>query len=169
MGTALVHKHEICLTPEQRQEFVDITRNGTAPAKKITHARILLLSDRAHVEGQRTDAYITEVLGVHLNTVKRLRKRFVEQGPCAALNRKLRPAPPPKIDGRVEAHLVAICCAPAPQGRERWTLTLLVDELQRRGLATVCRETVRQALKKTRSSLGARSAGASRRKRRPVL
>jgi transposase len=169
MGTALVHKHEIRLTPQQRQELTDITRNGTAPAKKITHARVLLLSDRAHVDGQRTDTYITEVLGLHLNTVKRLRKRFVEQGASAALNRKVRPAPPPKIDGRVEAHLVAICCSAAPQGRERWTLTLLVDELQRRGLATVCRETVRKALKKIRSSPGVRSAGVSRSSRQPAL
>jgi hypothetical protein len=56
---------------------------------------------------------------------------------------------PPKIDGRVEAHLVAICCGKAPEGRTRWTLQLIADELKRRGLVTqVCVETVRQALKK---------------------
>jgi transposase len=169
MGTALVHKHEIRLTPQQRQELMDITRNGSAPAKKISHARVLLLSDRAHVDGQRTDTYIADVLSLHLNTVKRIRKRFVEQGESAALNRKLRPAPPPKIDGRVEAHLVAICCSEAPHGRERWTLTLLVDELQRRGLATVCRETVRKALKKIRLSPGSRNAGVSQRRTRLAL
>ena len=160
MGSPLVHKHEIRLTKEQRKRLLDCTRNGTTSAKKILHSRVLLLSDRAHLEGQRTDTYIAEVLGVHLNTVKRIRKRFVEEGESAALERKMRPAPPPKIDGHVEAHLVAICCSAAPEGRERWTLTLLVKALERRGLATVCRETVRKALKKIRLSRGGRNAGA---------
>ena len=160
MGSALVHKHVVRLTKEQRERLIERTRNGTAAAKQLMHARVLLLADKDHPDGQRTDAYIAQGLGLHLNSVKRIRKRFVEQGEDAALNRKLRPAPPPKIDGRVEAHLVAICCSTAPGGRERWTLTLLVDELDRRGLATVCRETVRKALKKIRSSPGGRSVGA---------
>jgi len=167
MGSALVHKHVVRLTVGQRKRFLDCTRNGMTAAKKIMHARVLLLADRAHLEGQRTDTYIAEVLGVHLNTVKRIRKRFVEQGESAALQRKLRPAPPSKIDGRVEAHLMAICCSAAPWGRERWTLTLLVNELERRGLATVCRETVRKALKKIRLSPGRRNAGAFRKKMPP--
>jgi transposase len=168
MGTALVHKHEVRLTAEQRQVFLQITRTGATSAKKIAHARVLLLSDRGHRDGQRTDTYIAEVLSLHLNTVKRIRKRFVQEGVQAALDRKLRPAPPPKIDGRIEAHLVAMCCSAAPEGRERWTLTLLVNELERRGLATVCRETVRRALKKIRSSPGVKNAGAFR-KRMPLV
>jgi transposase len=168
MGTALVSKHKVHLTEEQRQRLQDIVHNGSTAAKKITHARVLLLSDREHPDGQRTDEYIAQALHLHLNTVKRIRKRFVQEGEQPALNRKLRPAPPPKIDGRVEAHLVATCCSAPPQGRERWTLTLLVNELERKGLATVCRETVRKALKKIRSSPGANSAGAFRRKTRLV-
>jgi hypothetical protein len=81
------------------------------------------------------------------------------------LNRKPRatPANPPKIDGRVEAHLVAICCSQAPEGRTYWTLQMLADELKdRRLVSTVCVETVRKALKKTNSSPGGSSAGASR-------
>jgi transposase len=169
MGSALVRKYEIRLTEEQRKRLLDCTRNGMTSTKKIMHARVLLLSDRAHLEGQRTDTYIAEVLDVHLNTVKRIRKRFIEGGEKAALQRKVRPAPPPKIDGHVEAHLVAICCSAAPEGRERWTLTLLVSELERRGLATVCRETVRKALKKIRLSRGGRNAGAFQKRTQPVL
>jgi hypothetical protein len=57
---------------------------------------------------------------------------------------------PPRLDGAAEAHLVAICCSPAPAGRCRWTLSLLARELVGRKVVTsVCRETVRLALKKT--------------------
>ncbi len=165
MGTATVGKHEVRLTKEQRERLSDVTRNGTAPAKRIGRARILLLADRDHPDGRRPDTYIAEVLAVHVNTVKRVRKQFVTAGEGPALHRKLRETPPvpPKIDGRVEAHLVALCCAPAPAGRKRWTLSLLVDALTRRGLVTsVCRETVRQALKKTLCNPGVSSAGAFR-------
>jgi hypothetical protein len=145
-------KLEVRLTDEQRRRLTDLTRNGVAPAKKIRHARILLLADAASTDGRRTDEYIAEVLGVHLNTVKRTRWKFAREGEAPALGRKTREAPPvpPKLDGRVEAHLVAIHCGPPPEGRARWTLRLLADELKGRGLVTeVCAETVRKALKKT--------------------
>lgn len=164
MGTALVHKHVVRLSAEQRQRLSDLTRNGAAPAKKILHARVLLLADRDRRDGRRPDEYIAEVLGVHVNTVKRVRKRFATEGEAPALDRRPRAEPPapPKIDGRAEAHLIALCCSPAPAGHARWTLSLLAGELTRRGLVTsVCRETVRRALKKTSCGRGGGSAGAS--------
>ena len=140
--------------------MTEITRNGQAPAKKIRHAQVLLLSDGERPGGRLTRDQIAEQLDMHVNTVDRTRKRFVIEGEVPALNRKPRvtPANPPKIDGRVEAHLVAICCSQAPEGRTYWTLEMLVDELKSRKLVTsVCVETVRKALKKTTSSLGGRS------------
>jgi hypothetical protein len=147
-----VRKLEVRLDDDQRQRLTDLTRNGVAPAKTIRHARILLLADAAHPDGRRTDEYIAEVLDVHVNTVKRTRWKFARQGEAPALSRKPREAPPvpPKVDGRVEAHLIAIHCGPPPEGRARWTLKLLAGELKARGLVTeVCIETVRRALKKT--------------------
>jgi Homeodomain-like domain len=161
---SLSHKHVVRLTGEQRTRLLDLTRTGSAPARKLSHARVLLLADADHPEGQRPDSYIARALGMHENAVARIRKRFVLQGEQPALDRKPRATPPvpPKIDGRVEAHLVAICCSTAPAGRTRWTLQLLADELARRKLVTsVSIETVRQVLKKTNSSRGASSAGAS--------
>lgn len=158
------NQYPVRLTPEQRQSLDEITRNGQAPAKKIRHAQVLLLSDRDRPGGHRTDAEIAGALGMHVNTVARVRKLFVTQGERPALERKPRPAPPvpPKIDGRVEAHLIALCCGPAPEGRARWTLELLAGELTRSGLVTsVCVETVRKALKKTSCGPGGRSRGAS--------
>jgi transposase len=162
---SVAKQYVLCLTPEQRERLVAITRNGRAPAKKIRHAQVLLWSD-AGVEGARLSSReVAERLDMHVNTVDRIRKRFVLDGEEPALNRKVRetPAIPPKIDGHAEAHLVAICCGPPPQGRTRWTLQLLVGELKKNGVVTsVCVETVRKALKKTNCSLGASSAGASR-------
>src|SRR5262249_50271393 len=103
-------------------------------------------------------------LGLHVNTVARVRKLFATAGAQPALDRKPRPAPPtpPKIDGRLEAQVIATCCAPPPDGQVRWTLSLLVEDLTRRGFVTsICREPVRRALKKTTCSLGGSSAGAS--------
>lgn len=170
MARSTPHQYPVVLTPDQRDRLERLTRTGSAPVSTVRHARVLLLSDGDRPGGRLTRDAIADALGMHVNTVDRLRKRFVLEGEEPALNRKIRAAPPvpPKIDGRVEAHLVAICCSSAPEGRTRWTLELLAGELTRRGLVTsVSLETVRQALKKTSSSRGGRSAGASRSGSRP--
>src|SRR5262249_32865881 len=101
------------------------------PAKKIRHAHVLLLSDAGRPGGRLTRDQVARRLDMHVNTVDRIRRRFVTEGEAPALNRKprLTPPVPAKIDGRAEAHLVAICCSQAPEGRTRWTLQLLADEL----------------------------------------
>lgn len=165
MAVSTPNRYPVVLTAEQRERLTDLTRNGHAPAKKIRHAQVLLLSDGARPDGRCTRDQVAEQLGMHVNTVDRVRKRFVQGGEAPALNRKARVAPPnpPKIDGKVEAHLVALCCGKAPEGRTHWTLELLADELKARKLVTsVCVETVRRALKKTGCSPGGRRAGASR-------
>lgn len=101
---------------------------------------------------------------MHVNTVDRIRRRFAQEGEAPALNRKVRLTPPipPKLDGRREARLIAICCSEAPKGRTRWTLRLLADELVKRRIVThIAMETIRKTLKKTNCSLGVRSVGAS--------
>jgi transposase len=165
MAVSIPNLYPVKLTAEQRERLTAITRNGHAPAKKIRHAQVLLLSDGDRSGGRLTRDQIAEQLGMHVNSVDRVRKRFCLEGEAPALDRKprLTPPNPPKIDGRVEAHLVAICCSQAPEGRTYWTLEMLADELKSRKLVTsVCVETVRQALKKTSCSRGGRSAGASR-------
>src|SRR5947208_1208832 len=129
-------KAQVRLTDEQRTQFEALARDGNAPARKARYARLLLHADAAHPDGRRSDEWIAQALGMHVNTVARVRKDFVGGGEAVALRRKprLTPAIPPKIDGHVEAHLVAICCSKAPEGHARWTLTLLADELKARGL-----------------------------------
>jgi transposase len=160
MALSIPNLYPVALTPEQRTRLDDITRNGCAPAKKSRHAHVVLLCDQ-----------VARQLDMHVNTVDRIRKRFVTEGEAPALDRKprLTPPVPPKSGGHVEAHLVAICCGKAPEGHTRWTLQLLADELRRRGLVTqVCAETVRRALKKPSCSPGASSAGASRSETTPA-
>jgi transposase len=155
------NKYTINLSQEQRERLQKISQNGQAPAQKILHAQMLLLSDIGHQEGGWTDEQISSALGIHAYTVARVRKRYVNKGEAPALNRQVRQSPPTpkKIDGAKEAHLVAICCSDAPAGRERWTLSLLVSELKKRGIVTqISRETVRQTLKKIGYDLGRNNA-----------
>lgn len=163
--TSTPNQFSVRLDPEQRRPLSDITGNGHAPAKKIRHAQVLLLSDHDRPGGKRTDAQIADALGMHVNTVARVRKRFVLGGERPALERKprLTPPVPPKIDGKVEAHIIAICTGPPPQGRVRWTMELIAGELVRNEVIdSISGESVRLVLKKTRRSPGRRSPGASR-------
>ena len=156
-----VRKYKVYLSEEERERLSKITKNGHHSAKKITHAKVLLMADEDHPEGRWKDEQISEQLNIHRNTIGRIRKRFVEEGEEPALERKQRETPPhqPKIDGEKEAHLVAICCSEPPEGRTRWTLSLLVDEMKERGIVTeICRETIRKTLKKMNYDLGEKNA-----------
>jgi len=150
--TTKTRKLAVRLTAEQRERLEDITRNGRHSAKRVMHARVLLMSDADHPLGRYTDERIARHLAVSERTVGRVRAAFVRCGEAVALERKVRESPPvpPKLDGAAEAQLVAICCSPPPAGRARWTMSLLADELVGRKLVvSICRETVRLALKKT--------------------
>lgn len=162
--------YAIRLTDEQRAAFELVTRNGRSAASRIRHARVLLLSDLGRTGGPMTGPQVAEALGMHVNTVARVRKKFVTEGEGPALERKARETPPvpPKIDGHVEAQLIAICCGPPPAGQARWTLELLAGELAARKLVTsISGEAVRLTLKKTRSSPGRSGPGSSPRRITP--
>lgn len=155
-------KCKVMLSQDQRQHLEEVVSKGRSSARRIQRARVLLMADEEHPDGRWHDKQIAKILGIHRNTVARIRGRFVEQG-GEAINRKPRESPPiaPKLDGRQEARLVAICCSPPPEGRAVWTLSLLVDALIKHGVVTeISRETVRKALKKTNCSPGASSATA---------
>jgi hypothetical protein len=149
-------KYRVTLTPEERADLERMTRTGEAAAIKLTHARILLLADETSGGLARSDGQIIEALGVSKNTVCRVRERFVEQGFEAALVRKPTARMyARKLDGRGEAHLVALACSDPPAGRADWTLQLLADKLVAMGHADeLSYETVRQVLKKTKPNRG---------------
>ena len=150
-------KYIVTLTAEERQQLSDLIATGKAAARKLAHARVLLHADAAADGPAWTDQRIAEAVAVGRATVERVRQRFVEQGLDAVLNPRKpdRPSRPRKIDGHAEARLIALACSAPPSGRTEWTLQRLADKLvELKVVATVSDETVRRALKKTRSSRG---------------
>jgi transposase len=152
-----MNRYKVTLTAEERQELQTLIAAGKAAAKKLMHARILLKADAAEGGSAWPDERIAEAVEVSAATVARVRQRFVEEGLEAALVRKKqdRPSRERKLDGRAEARLIALACSEPPDGRAAWTLQLLADKLvELRVVDSVCDETVRRVLKKTRSSRG---------------
>lgn len=150
-------KYKVTLTTEERHQLRDLIAAGKAAAPRLTRARILLKADAAQGGPAWPDERIAEAIEVSIATVERLRQRFVEQGLEAALGRKKqdRPSRACKLDGRAQARLIAVACSAPPEGRQQWTLRLLADRLVELEIVdTICHETVRQVLKKTRSSRG---------------
>lgn len=143
-------KHEIKLTPKERQKLLAIVSKGQNQAVVIRRAHILLKSD----EG-KTDRAIGEQLYIGEETVRRTRLRFCEDGLDNALADKPRPGAGSKLDEGQEAHLTALACSQPPDGRARWILELLAHRLVEDGLIEhIAPETVRLILKKNSLSLG---------------
>lgn len=151
-------RDKVYLKIEDRENFERISRNGYAPAKKILHARILLMCDEGeNTKRKWTDDEIAEALQVHRNTVGRIRQRFLQKGEKPALERKLRKTSPtpPKVDGSSEAQIIALCCSDPPKGRTDWTIRLLTSELKQRQIITeISASTVWRTLKKMNYDLG---------------
>ncbi|MEM1069572.1 MAG: helix-turn-helix domain-containing protein [Planctomycetota bacterium] len=156
MPSSTNEKLSVQLTSAQRKEFQAIVRSQSIGASQMRRARILLLADENSAEGRRRDWEIAESVGISTRQVVRIRQQFVRQGE-AVLKRKKRAdaGVPQKLDGEAESHLVALSCSKPPEGRAHWTLQMLCDELGRlKVVKSVCRETVRQCLKKIESSRG---------------
>ncbi len=149
-------KHLVKLSLEKREQLTAIISAGTASAHLQRHARILLKADCSEGGPACDDATIAEALEVSRPTVERVRAAFAKRGLAAALQRKTWSGPSRrKLDGAQEAHLAAIACSAPPKGAKRWTLGLLADKLvELKVVVSIARDTVRVALKKTRSSLG---------------
>jgi transposase len=150
MGTKHNAKYIVTLTIEERKQLLELIGKGKAAAQKIKHANILLASDE---NGENLSAEkIAKAYRCHSQTIYGIRRRFVEQGLEAALDRKKRTTPPvpPKMDGRAQARLVALACEETPEGISRWSLRLLGEKMVDLGVvASLSHETVRRTLKKT--------------------
>lgn len=149
-ATVVRTKYVVTLTEEERAELTRLTTTGRAAVRTIRHAQVLLKADEAAGGPHWTDEQIRIAFGIGLTAIARLRRRFVAEGLAAALHR--RPARTPrlrKLDGRAEAHLIALACSTPPDGRDHWTLALLTEHFVARGVGpAVSDETVRRLLKK---------------------
>ena len=121
-------KYTIELSESERKQLMEIVTKGTAKARTILRANILLASDR-NGERYMTVAEITQAYHTTHTTIQNVRSKYAEKGLEEVLTRKKRETPPvpSKITGEVEAHIIALACSDPPEGYARWTLRLLAD------------------------------------------
>jgi transposase len=147
-------KYPVILSDTERDDLKRLIATGTAPARKLTHARILLKADESAEGAGRVDEKVADAVEVSQPTLCRVRKQYFEEGLEAALNRR-----PPKreyhrkLDGEQEARLVALACSQPPEGHARWSLRMLADRLVELEIVEdISHQRVRRTLKKTNLS-----------------
>lgn len=152
-------KYRVKLTADERAELKRLVRKGKAAGWKLTRARALLKCDESEpslVSGAGwSDARIAQALDVTTRSLENWRKQAVERGPLSLLERKPQDGSKRrKLDGAGEAQLVKLACSSPPEGRSRWTMQLLADELVALEVVdAVSDETVRRVLKKHAKAL----------------
>ncbi len=149
-------RYRVTLTNEERKELEAISTKGKRAARTVLYARALLLLDTGEHGPNWIVAKVAEALGITSRSLEHLKKRFVEEGILVALERKKRVTPPREIQfgGEFEAHLLALACTEAPEGRKRWTVRLLAEKIVELNIApSVSPMTVCNTLKKMNLSL----------------
>ena len=155
-------RYKVTLTKEERQELEAISTKGKKAARTVLYARALLLLDASEYGPKWFVEKVAEAVGTTTRSLEHLKKRFVEEGLFVAIERKERLTPPREIQfgGEFEAHLIALACSEAPEGRSRWTVRLLAEkmvELQivpRVSPMTVCNTLKKMNLSLTRANTG---------------
>ena len=153
-------KYVVRLGLAERESLELLVKKGKTQAYRIKHANILLAVDADGFDW--SDEQAAEAFGCHVNTASNVRRRFVEQGLEAAVERKKQKSPSREriLDGEKEARLIALACSQPPAGRSKWTLQLLADNLVALEIVeSVSDQTVRRTLKKTNSSRTCVSVG----------
>jgi transposase len=144
----------ITLTEKERTELLQLIKSGKHSARVLGRARIVLLLDRS--QGQKIKLKeVADAMLTSIGTVSNVKRRYLKGGLEQGLHDRPRPGAKPKIDGEVEAHLIALVCSDPPEGQVRWTLRLLADKLVELELVeSISHVAVGDALKKTNLSLG---------------
>jgi len=153
--------YKVTLTEEEREELMAIINKGTHTSQRFRSAYVLLNADRGEFSERVTNEEMAKVLKIGMRTIDRVKKRFVEDGLDAALDRKgserkyFR-----KADGDVEAHLIALSCGKPPKGYGRWSLRLLADKMvELNYVENISHETVRTVLKKRFKTVESKRVG----------
>jgi hypothetical protein len=149
-------RYKVTLTQEERIHLEEISSTGQRAARTVLNARALLLLDAGEFGPKWLVATVAEALGMTPRTIEHIKKRFVEEGLSSAIERKKRIKPPREIQfgGEFEAHLLALACSAAPEGRKRWTVRLLAEKLVELEIVpSVSPMTVCNTLKKMNLSL----------------
>ena len=151
--------HEVALTVEEREFIIKNTKGGEWSPREVKRALILLKADK-NSEAKK-DPEIADELHCSQYTVTKLRERFVAER-LKVIHEKPRTGRPRIIDGDVEAHIIAVACSQAPEGRERWTLRLIAGKIVTLTDVESCSYgSVRNVLKKMNLSRGKKKNGKS--------
>jgi hypothetical protein len=131
MPETAVKKYVVRLSVEERETLESLIHTGTHPAAEILKARVLLRADVSDAGKGWSDGRIVRALHTSQSTVFRARQRLVEEGFDAALARRHSPNSAKRriFDEAAEAKLIALACSPPPEGRARWSLTLLENKV----------------------------------------
>ncbi len=148
-------KYIVTLTATEKEDLKQLIATRSSKSSAVLNAQILLAANAD--EENLPDTVIAQRYHVKSLRVQRTRQRFVLNGLSTALH-GLKRGPQKsrlKIDGDVEAHIIQIACSEAPDGYNRWTLRLLATKaVELEIIPEISHESVRQVLKKTKSSLG---------------
>ena len=169
LGEQDMKKYIVTLTEDERKTLGDLTSKGTQKSQKILNALILLDCDEGEYQKERsTNEEIARVLHISMRKIDRVKKRFVEEGLDAALDKKVGSRVyAKKTDGDFEAHLVALSCGEPPEGFARWSLRLLADKVvELNYIDCISHESVRRILKKRNQALATKGMSYSTRSKR---
>ncbi len=159
-------RYRVTLSAEEREELEQISTTGIRSAKTILHARALLLLDAGEHGPRWNVSAVSDAIGLSTRSLEHMKARFVEEGMDEALYRKQRETPPRPLQfgGEFEARLIKLACSEAPEGRKRWTIRLLAEQLVELDIVpSVSPMTVCNTLKKTNFVLTSKNTGRSHR------
>jgi len=144
-------KYKVTLGKEEREQLNIIVSKGTHSAQLYRTAYILLNCDEGKWGDKLTNEQVSKVLQISMRMIDRIKQKFVEEGFEACLERKvLSRTKEKRVDGDLEAHLIALSCSKPPKGFSRWSLRMLADKIVELKYAeNISHETVRRVLKKT--------------------
>ena len=156
-------KYTIHLTKSEREELMTIINKGSHTSQTFRNAYILLNCDEGKYSEKVVNAEISKVLKVSMRSIDRTKKRFMEDGLEATLERKPTTREyERKADGELEAKLVAVCCNKPPKGFGKWSLRLLADKMvELKYVESISHETVRSVLKKRLETVEGKRLGYS--------
>lgn len=140
---------------------MSIVNKGTHTSQQYRIAYILLNSDQGEYGDKISGRQISQVLKISDRMIDRVKQRFVEEGFDACLERKpMSKTKEKKVDGELEAQLIAMSCSEAPEGFAKWSLRLLADKMvEMKYIESISHETIRKVLKKTNLNHGKQKAG----------
>jgi hypothetical protein len=150
-------KHiKIELSSTVRNDLEKYSKTGKHSVRLVNRAKIILGLDEADGRTPLTQAQLAEKLGVARQTVNDAKRAFITaESTSEFLRRKKRETPPvePKITGEVEAHIIALACAPVPQGQAKWSVRLLADKcVELNYIDSISFKSVQRVLKKHNSN-----------------